>query len=127
MRQAVVHFEIIGADPAGLRDYYGRLFGWEFDCSSPVSPAISEPDDYGFAAHDAEREGVGIPGGVGGGADFDAHTVFYVSVADVEAALLNAERLGGTRILGPSTSPSGLVIGQFVDPAGNRVGVVGPK
>lgn len=29
MGQPVVHFEIIGSDPARLRGYYGDLFGWE--------------------------------------------------------------------------------------------------
>jgi hypothetical protein len=33
MGQPVVHFEIIGKDPARLRGYYGELFGWEFDTS----------------------------------------------------------------------------------------------
>jgi predicted enzyme related to lactoylglutathione lyase len=30
MSQPVVHFEIIGAEPAKLREYYAGLFGWEF-------------------------------------------------------------------------------------------------
>jgi uncharacterized protein len=29
MGQPVVHFEIIGPDPAKLRSYYGELFGWQ--------------------------------------------------------------------------------------------------
>src|SRR5262245_66560164 len=29
MGQPVVHFEVIGKDPAGLRGYYRELFGWE--------------------------------------------------------------------------------------------------
>ena len=48
MAQPVVHFEIIGKEPAKLRSYFGELFGWEFDTSSPVAEAVSEPDDYGF-------------------------------------------------------------------------------
>jgi uncharacterized protein len=31
----VVHFEIIGKDPERLRSYFGELFGWQFDTSSP--------------------------------------------------------------------------------------------
>jgi hypothetical protein len=27
----VVHFEIIGKNPDKLRDYFGELFGWQFD------------------------------------------------------------------------------------------------
>ena len=45
MAQPVVHFEIIGKEPAKLRSYFGELFGWEFDTSSPVAEAVSEPDD----------------------------------------------------------------------------------
>ena len=44
MAQPVVHFEIIGKEPAKLRSYFGDLFGWEFDTSSPVAEAVSEPD-----------------------------------------------------------------------------------
>jgi predicted enzyme related to lactoylglutathione lyase len=30
MAQPVVHFEIIGEDPARLREYFSELFGWSF-------------------------------------------------------------------------------------------------
>jgi predicted enzyme related to lactoylglutathione lyase len=59
MGQPVVHFEITGADPELLHAYYRELFGWEFDFSSPVSDAISEPSSYGFVQHDATRGFVG--------------------------------------------------------------------
>jgi predicted enzyme related to lactoylglutathione lyase len=126
MGQPVVHFEIIGVDPVSLRAYYGELFGWEFDSSSPVSDAISEPSSYGFVQHDATSDGTGIPGGVGGGSGYEPHTLFYVGVPDVEAALHRAERLGGTRRLGPEHAPSGIVIGHFTDSEGNLIGVAGP-
>ena len=124
MGQPVVHFEIIGADPDALRGYYGELFGWEFDTSSPVSPAISEPENYGFVPHDP-ASGTGIPGGVGGGDGYDSRVIFYIGVSDVEAALAQAERLGGTRRLGPDRTPTGLVVGHFTDPQGNLIGVAG--
>src|SRR3954466_13594437 len=81
MGQPVVHFEIIGTDPARLRGYYGELFGWQFDTSGPVSDQGSEPGGYGFVETD------GIPGGVGGGGGYESHVVFYVGVPDVVAAL----------------------------------------
>src|SRR5690348_17807407 len=87
MAQPVVHFEIIGKEPAKLRSYFGELFGWEFDTSSPVAAAVSEPDDYGFVNGSTTSDGTGIPGGIGGGAAYQAHAMFYVGVADVEAAL----------------------------------------
>jgi uncharacterized protein len=125
MGNPVVHYEIIGPDPAGLREYYAALFGWEYDTSHPVSDAVSEPDGYGFIGGNVTPDGTGIPGGVGGGPAYRSQTVFYVGVDDVEAALQAAERHGGTRVLGPAKAPTGLVIGHFTDPAGNLVGVAG--
>ena len=126
MANPVVHFEIIGKDPERLRNYFGELFGWSFDTSSPVAEAVSEPSNYGFVNRVTTPDGTGIPGGVGGGTGYPAHVVFYVGVPDVEAALREAERLGGKRRLGPERAPTGLVIGHFTDPEGNLIGVAGP-
>jgi predicted enzyme related to lactoylglutathione lyase len=101
MGQPVVHFEIVGNDRATLRSYYGDLFGWEFDTSGPVAETVSEAGNYVFLT---PTEG-GIPGGVGGGPGHEGHVVFYVGVPDVEAALQQAESLGGTRRMGPEQAP----------------------
>jgi hypothetical protein len=123
MDHAVVHFEIIGPEPDKLRDFYGELFGWEFDLSGTVSEQVSDPDDYGFLAPIPGPGGGSIPGGVGGGRAYDPHVVLYVGVSDVEQALARAQELGGHRRMGPATAPSGLVIGHFNDPAGNLIGL----
>ena len=45
---------------------------------------------------------------------------------DLPVALVQrAEELGGTRVMGPATSPSGLVVGHFTDPEGTLMGVAG--
>jgi uncharacterized protein len=124
MGQPVVHFEIIGRDPAGLRGFYRSMFGWEFDTSGPVLPLVSEAGNYGFVEQATAGNGAGIPGGVGGGADHVPCAMFYVGVPDVEAALNQAERLGASRRWGPEQSPGGdLIVGQFIDPEGNLIGV----
>jgi predicted enzyme related to lactoylglutathione lyase len=123
MGQPVVHFEIIGTNPERLRGYYGDLFGWEFDTSSPVSEAVSDPANYGFVERNATGDGIGIPGGVGGGSGYDGRAIFYVGVPDVETALQQAQSLGGTRKMGPAPAPTGLVVGHFTDPEGNLIGV----
>jgi uncharacterized protein len=123
----VVHFEISGEDPERLRRYYGELFGWDFQVPSPVAREVSDPGEYGFVDLVAADDGTGIRGGVGGGPGYPQRALFYVGVPDVAAALDRAESLGGTRVLGPVTSPSGLVIGHFTDPEGILVGVAGVK
>lgn len=125
MPQPVVHFEVIGRDPERLRAYFGALFGWVFDTPSPVAPEVSEPTSYGFLDLVSSGDGTGIRGGIGGGPGYESHAVFYVGVPDVEAALRRAEGLGGTRVMGPATSPSGLVVGHFTDPEGTLIGVAG--
>jgi predicted enzyme related to lactoylglutathione lyase len=125
MSQPVVHFEIAGRDPERLRNYFGQLFDWSFDVPSPVAKEVSDPDSYGFLNLEVSDDGAGIPGGIGGGPGYDSHAVFYVGVPDVEAALQRAEELGGRRVMGPSTSPNGLVVGHFTDPEGTLIGVAG--
>jgi uncharacterized protein len=127
MARPVVHFEIIGNDPARLRRYYGDLFGWEFATGGPVSAAVSEQGNYGFVERIPTDEGGGIPGGVGGGPGYAERVIFYVGVPDVEAALEQAESLGGKRRMGPDhVSGTGLVVGHFTDPEGHLIGVAGP-
>ena len=109
MGQPVVHFEIIGSDPARLRSYYGELFGWEFQTGDATTETVSQPGNYGFV--DGATTGGGIDGGVGGG----------------EAALQEGERLGGKRRMGPEGNPGTLVVGQFTDPDGNLIGVAGTE
>ena len=127
MGQPVVHFEIIGTDPAGLRGFFGDLFGWEFDTSGAVAEEVSEPNDYGFIELLTTEDGTGIRGGVGGGERYEHHTLFYVQVPDVGAALTRAEQLGGQRLMGPAVSPNGLVVAHFNDPEGNLIGLAGPR
>jgi predicted enzyme related to lactoylglutathione lyase len=125
MSQPVVHFEVVGKDPARLRKYFGELFGWDFDVPSPVAQEVSDPESYGFLDLVTSADGAGIPGGVGGGAGYESHALFYVGVPNVEAALQRAEELGGKRVMGPATSPNGLVVGHFTDPEGTLIGVAG--
>lgn len=124
MGQPVVHFEIIGSDPARLRTYYGELFGWDFQTDDAATEAVSPPGNYGFV--DGAATG-GIDGGVGGGEGYEARVLFYVGVPDVEAALRKAESLGGTRRMGPEGTPGRLVVGRFTDPEGNLIGVAGTE
>lgn len=119
MGQPVVHFEIIGKDGKALQKYYSELFGWEINADNPMN--------YGMVAREGNvnAEGAGIGGGVAGGYEgVEGHVTFYIEVPDVEAALVKAESLGGTRIMGPDTIMDQVELGQFADPEGHLIGVV---
>ena len=119
MGQPVVHFEVVGTDGEKLRSYYRELFGWEIDADNPMN--------YGMVARESNvnADGAGIGGGVGVGPDgYAGHVTFYVEVPDVEEALAKAERLGGTRVMGPETIMDQIELGQFNDPEGHLIGVV---
>ncbi len=76
MGQPVVHFEITGKEPGKLRSFYGDMFDWEFDTSSPVADAVSEAGNYGFIDRYTTDDGTGIRGGVGGGRGYPGHALF---------------------------------------------------
>ena len=119
MGRPVVHFEVIGADAKKLQSFYSELFGWEIDANNPMS--------YGVVAREGNLspEGIGIGGGIGTGPPgYSGHVTFYIAVPDVEAGLADAERLGGTRTMGPDEVMEGLVIGLFTDPEGHVIGLV---
>jgi predicted enzyme related to lactoylglutathione lyase len=119
MGQPVVHFEIVGRDAPRLQSFYAETFGWELDASNPMNYAVVDREANRTA------EGIGIGGGIGQAPEgYDGHATFYVAVPDVEAALAQAERLGGSRMFGPEEVMGGLVVGLFTDPEGHVVGVV---
>jgi uncharacterized protein len=121
MGQPVVHFEIMGRDGEALKRYYGELFGWEIDSNNPMNYGIIDRE------RNLSADGIGIGGGIGqmpDGMDMPGALTFYVEVPDVEASLAHAERLGGTRVMGPAEVMDGLVIGVFRDPEDHPVGVM---
>jgi uncharacterized protein len=118
MGQPVVHFEVMGKDMAKIQSFYSGLFGWEIDTSNPMG--------YGIVDREANlsKQGIGIGGGIGQAPEgYAGHVTFYVAVPDVEAALQQAEGLGGTRMMGPEQVMGELVIGLFSDPEGRVVGL----
>lgn len=115
MGQPVVHFEIMGKDAGRLQAYYSQLFGWEIDSDNPINYGVVRPD----------QGGPGIGGGVASGPEgYGGHVTVYVAVPDVEAALVKAEQLGGSRVMGPEKVMEEVEIGLFHDPEGHLVGVV---
>ena len=117
MGNPVVHFEIMGKDPAALRSFYREVFDWEI--GPPMPP---EAGNYAIVSGVGER---GIGGGIGGGTEgYDGHVTFYVAVDELEAALKKAESLGGKTMMPPDQVPNGPRIALFTDPEGHTIGLV---
>jgi predicted enzyme related to lactoylglutathione lyase len=110
MSNQVVHFEIIGKNGTQLQDFYGKLFGWTVKADNPWN--------YGLV--DAGESGIG--GGIGAGETTGA--TFYVAVPDLEATLAQVEQMGGKTETPPTEIPDTVTFATFVDPAGNRIGLV---
>lgn len=120
MGAPVIHFEVMGQDGPRLQRFFSELFGWSIDSDNPMG--------YGVIKHSDNHStgGIGIGGGILGGMQPGQDgAAFYVEVPDVDATLAQAERLGGTRIMGPQQVEGGqLVFGHLLDPEGHHVGLV---
>jgi uncharacterized protein len=120
MGNPVVHFEIVGADAPALHAFYSALFGWKLQTDNPLQYATIERED------NLNGDGVGIGGGVGPlHGSGTGYVTVYVEVPDVEAAMVKAKSLGGTRLFGPDQVPGvGITLGQFTDPEGHVIGLL---
>jgi uncharacterized protein len=120
MGGAVVHFEIMGSgDPAKQWSFYSQMFGWDINGDNPMNYGIVD------RTANSNADGIGIGGGIGQSPDgMPGYVTFYVEVPDVEAALTQAEQLGGKRLMGPEKVMDTLEIGMFRDPDGLPIGVL---
>ena len=114
MASKLVHWEISGPDAGALKEFYGGLFGWEFQ-----SPPGFE--DY----HMTSGEQTGLGGAVGKGSDAMPHYVtMYLEVADVDAHLAKIQEAGGAVVAPKTVVPEMVTFALFSDPAGNVMGLV---
>ena len=111
MTHPVVWFEIMGKNGNALRSFYADLFGWEYE----VAPEL----DYGMVESNGGR---GICGGVG--TSREKYVTFYVAMPSIKASLEAVAERGGTTLMPRTELPGGTVVGMFVDPEGNAVGLV---
>jgi predicted enzyme related to lactoylglutathione lyase len=106
----VTWFEIVGKDGGKLRDFYGKIFGWQFNL----------PPDMDYGMIDGQNGGIG--GGVGGAGDGGAHAIWYAEVADPAAKMKEIVGAGGKEAQPVMSGPM-VTFGYFTDPAGNLVGI----
>ena len=111
MGRPVTHFEIGCRDKARTGEFFSKLFGWEIQ---PAGPAynINTGSGQGIGGHITSL-----------GHEPQNYTMFYVDVEDVQASLNKATELGGKKLVGPITIPTG-TFAWFSDPDGNMIGLL---
>ena len=112
MQGAVVHWEIAGPDSAVLREFYGKMFGWDMTPAGPEYTLVAPVDS-----------------GTGGGImqtreDMPSYVTIYVACEDLEAKLAEIVALGGRTVVPPTAIDADKSFAMFADPAGNVVGLM---
>ena len=113
MTGPVVQWQLIAPEPERVAAFYAKLFGWQ----------VSSNNALGYRQVDT-GEG-GTPGGIWPSSAGNAAFVqLFVRVPDIAAAVGQAEALGATIIIPPSTLPDGDTMAILRDPAGISFGLM---
>ena len=105
----ITYLELPAADVAGLKQFYGGLFGWSFQDFG---------DDY------AAFDGAGLEGGFNGdSASKPAKVLAIIETYEIEAMEQNVRAAGGTITLATFAFPGGRRF-HFTDPSGNELAVM---
>jgi len=107
-KHPVVHFEIGCRDIATTRDFYQKMFDWPIDEHFQIT-------ESGLAGHLVSL-----------GHEPQHYTIFYVQVDNVAEAIAKAESLGGKKLVGPVTIPTG-TFAWITDTQQNTIGLWKPK
>ena len=107
----VIHFEILGNDQLALQKFWSELLGWKLDTSGQGGYGMTDPAATGIVVGIGEKRG---PVG---------HVTAYVRVADIDATLAKAVKLGGSVIMPKFNAGPDAVIAVVADAEGHLVGL----
>jgi len=95
MTNAVMHWQMLSADPERTAEFYGVLFGWQ----------VSASNGLGYRE---VKTGGAVDGGIWPAPPGSPEAVqIYIEVPDIEAALARAVELGGSVIMPKQVLPDG--------------------
>lgn len=109
---AVIHWEIQAKEPQRLQQFYAEVFGWAIDVNNPMN--------YGMVTSKAAE---GINGGIGGSMESTPGVVVYTEVPSIPSTLSRVEERGGQTLM-PRTDIGPVVMALYLDPEGNRMGLI---
>jgi len=117
MANPFVHLELNTPDLSKAKQFYGALFGWQFQDNDMGPMGI-----YSTFKPDSGPGGgmTAMPGGNPG-------WLSYVGVDDIQAATEKARSLGATIHMGPQEIPNIGWMTIFADPTGCTIAIFQPK
>ncbi len=127
MSNPVTNFEIAGAKSKTLSLFYENVFNWKMNAYQEGYYwfKTGSEDDKGIEGHiyppNEEMKLIeGVP--------FGNNPTIYVAVEDIHVTVEKLESLGGIVLMPPTVvSDKGELIGMFLDPSGNRIGLYAPN
>ncbi|MXU64837.1 VOC family protein [Oceanomicrobium pacificus] len=105
MPAPIVFLDIAGPADAGQRAFYAHLFDWQIGADGRFSVPVQSPMPAALRSDPAEK-------------------LVYIGVEDVAATLDKIAAIGGTIDVPRFEVPGSVILGLFLDPAGNRMGLV---
>lgn len=111
MSAPIVFFDIASPDSASLSEFYSTVFGWKIDSGGQFSTGVISPTLECPTLMAAIRQD-------------PTEKIIYLGVEDIDATLKQIEAEGGKIDQPRFEVPGVVVLGLFVDPAGNRMGLV---
>lgn len=123
MSNPVTNIEIACEDSQALSEFYSDVFDWKmnayedgfywFETGSEDAKGI---EGHIYPPNDEMQLVEGVP--------FGNSITIYVQVEDIKATVEKLVRLGGKVLMNPTVvSEKGEMIGMFLDPSGNRIGL----
>ncbi len=106
---AIAWNELSTRDAEKAKDFYGKLFGWQF--------TVDEPSGYTYFTNQGRMNGGIIQMGDEWG-DMPPAWSVYFSVADIEATIEKAQANGGTIVMPKTEAPGTGHFAVIADPAG---------
>ncbi|MEV6560127.1 VOC family protein [Nocardia sp. NPDC051756] len=112
---ATAWFEIGTTDFEATRKFYEHAFGWAYERDEAAEGAV-----YYSVHPGGSKEPIGGTMDVTGMPNPADYAIPGLLVTDVADLLTRVEQAGGQRLMDPFADATGLIIGQFTDPFGNR-------
>jgi predicted enzyme related to lactoylglutathione lyase len=111
----IVHFDIPAEDPQRAKNFYATLFDWKFQEFPEMQYSLFTTTNLDGTP--------GVGGGLGKRMDPSQRSMNYFGVPDIDAAVKQVRKLGGTTISGKMAVPQMGYLVNCMDTEGNPFGL----